>query len=200
LVWFDYCSSSLISINSAHVASASLCTYCHRTRSQNRKQKIDADIYSPHYKYKYIHANYKQSIIKQISKLTQKVHREALATCALAVGVQKSKHRNVWINIIWICINFALHDMFYCAVFNLCNLSCMSVWKALESLCWTHYKYKYIHANYKQSIIKQISKLTQNTYKIVLLITKIFHLFSYRFQKLYSADLERYKRSLVWKN
>ena len=51
----------------------------------------------------------------------------ALATCALAVGVQKSKHRNVCINIIWICINFALHDMFYCAVFNLCNLFIMHV-------------------------------------------------------------------------
>ena len=23
--------------------------------------------------------------------------------------------------------NFVLHDMFYCAVFNLCNLLCMSV-------------------------------------------------------------------------
>ena len=23
--------------------------------------------------------------------------------------------------------NFILHDMFYCAVFNLCNLSCMSI-------------------------------------------------------------------------
>jgi hypothetical protein len=44
------------------------------------------------------------------------VHREALA-----VGVRKSKHRNVCINIIWIYINFVLHDMFYCAVFNLCN-------------------------------------------------------------------------------
>jgi hypothetical protein len=34
-------------------------------------------------------------------------------------GVRKSKHRNLCINIIWICINFVLHDMFYCAVFNL---------------------------------------------------------------------------------
>ena len=51
------------------------------------------------------------------------MRREALATCALAVGVQRSKHRNVCINIIWIFINFVLHDMFYCAVFNLCNFS-----------------------------------------------------------------------------
>ena len=44
-------------------------------------------------------------------------------TCHMRTGcrVQRSKHRNVCINIIWICINFALHDMFYCAVFNLCN-------------------------------------------------------------------------------
>jgi hypothetical protein len=53
---------------SAHVASASLRTYCHRTRSQNRKQM---PTFSSHYTYKYIHANYKQSIFKQISKLTQ---------------------------------------------------------------------------------------------------------------------------------
>ena len=38
---------------------------------QKSKHKIDADIYSTHYTYKYIHANFKQSIIKQISKLTQ---------------------------------------------------------------------------------------------------------------------------------
>jgi hypothetical protein len=38
---------------------------------QKSKQKIDADFYSTHYTYKYIHANYKQSIIKQISKSTQ---------------------------------------------------------------------------------------------------------------------------------
>jgi len=31
-----------------------------------------------------------------------------------------------------------------------------------------YYTYKYIHANYKQSIIKQISKSTQNTYKIFM--------------------------------
>jgi hypothetical protein len=36
--------------------------------------------------------------------LWQQLHREALATCALAVGVQKSKHRNVCINIIWIYV------------------------------------------------------------------------------------------------
>ena len=53
-------------------ASASLCTYCHRTRA---KHKIDADIYSTHYTYKYIHANFKQSIIKQISKLTQNTYK-----------------------------------------------------------------------------------------------------------------------------
>ena len=46
---------------------------------------------------------------------------------AINVGVQNSKHKNVCINIIWICINFVLHDMFYCAVFNLCNLLCISV-------------------------------------------------------------------------
>jgi hypothetical protein len=39
------------------------------------KHKIDANIYSTHYTYKYIHANYKQSIIKQISKLTQNMYK-----------------------------------------------------------------------------------------------------------------------------
>ena len=34
---------------------------------------------------------------------------------------------NKGITIIWICIHFVLHDVFYCAVFNLCNLLCMSV-------------------------------------------------------------------------
>jgi hypothetical protein len=43
--------------------------------SQKSKQKIDADIYSTHYTYKYIHANYKQSIIKQISKSTQNTYK-----------------------------------------------------------------------------------------------------------------------------
>ena len=43
------------------VASASLRTYCHRTRSQN--------IYSTHYTYKYIHANYKQSILIKLTLL-----------------------------------------------------------------------------------------------------------------------------------
>jgi hypothetical protein len=75
------------------------------------------------------------SIQNQNQKVLFKVG--TLATCTLAVGVQKSKHRNVCINIIWICINFVLHDVFYCAVFNLCNLLCMSVWKALKSLCCT---------------------------------------------------------------
>ena len=43
-----------------------------------------------------------------------------------------TKHRNVYINIIWICINFVLHDMFY-LIYVI--LLCMSVWKARESLC-----------------------------------------------------------------
>jgi hypothetical protein len=42
---------------------------------QKSIQKIDADIYSTYYTYKYIHANYKQSIIKQISKSTQNTHK-----------------------------------------------------------------------------------------------------------------------------
>ena len=59
------------------------------------------------------------------------IRPKQLLTCDhWLVEVQKSKHRNVCINIIRICINFVLHDMFYCAVFNLCNLWCMSVWKA----------------------------------------------------------------------
>jgi len=39
------------------------------------KTQIDADIHSTHYTYKYIHVNYKQSIIKQISKLTQNTYK-----------------------------------------------------------------------------------------------------------------------------
>jgi hypothetical protein len=48
--------------------SASLRTHCHRTRGQNRKKM---PTFSSHYTYKYIHANYNQSIFKQRSKLTQ---------------------------------------------------------------------------------------------------------------------------------
>ena len=47
--------------------SASLRTHCHRTRGQNRKKM---PTFSSHYTYKYIHANYNQSIFKQRGKLT----------------------------------------------------------------------------------------------------------------------------------
>ena len=64
--------------------------------------------------------------------LWQLVRKETLATCALDVGFQRSKQRNVCINIIWICICIAWHVLL-CCIYVI--LLCMSVWKALESLC-----------------------------------------------------------------
>jgi hypothetical protein len=57
------------------------------------------------------------------------MHKEALATCALAcmgpeVKTQKCMHK-YYLDI----INFVLHSMFYCVVFNLCNLLCMVLLK-----------------------------------------------------------------------